>query len=315
MRTRARPPCGVTETTGPGTALTAPSGGSERPSTSQGWTATATRPSNAPVERISVPWSSSTTLPAPSRRATPGSRFAPVNAATKASAGCAMSSAGVPSWRRRPCTITPTRAASAAASSNEWLTSSAGRSSDASSSCSSPRTTCRVCESSADSGSSSSSTCGSRASARARATRWRSPPDRLSGRASARWAMRKRSSSSPTRSRPPNATFARTLMCGNRAYSWNTRPTERSSGGRSTPRARSNHARSPSAIRPSSGATRPATARSTVVLPAPEGPASAIVSRSTVSSASRRKCRSCFAIAIWRASTRSASWSRAGSRR
>ena len=88
--------------------------------------------------------------------------------------------------------------------------------------------------------------------------------------------MRKRSSSSPTRSRPPNATFARTLMWGNRAYSWNTRPTERSSGGRSTPRARSNQARSPSAMRPSSGDTRPATARSSVVLPAPEGPASAM---------------------------------------
>ena len=49
----------------------------------------------------------------------------------------------------------------------------------------------------------------SRASARARATRWRSPPESSPGRAFARCAMRKRSSSSAARSRPPKATFVR----------------------------------------------------------------------------------------------------------
>ena len=44
----------------------------------------------------------------------------------------------------------------------------------------------RVCASSADSGSSSSRTAGSRASARARPTRWRSPPESSRGRARAR---------------------------------------------------------------------------------------------------------------------------------
>ena len=53
--------------------------------------------------------------------------------------------------------------------------------------------------SSADSGSSSSSACGRRASARATATRWRSPPDSVRGRSSARWATPKRSSSSSAR--------------------------------------------------------------------------------------------------------------------
>ena len=66
-----------------------------------------------------------------------------------------------------------------------------------------------------------------RAPARARrATRWRSPPDSAPGRSSARWPMRRRSSSAPTSASPapPKATLARTVMCGNSAYSWKTRP-------------------------------------------------------------------------------------------
>ena len=58
----------------------------------------------------------------------------------------------------------------------------------------------------------------------------------LPGRAFARCEMWKRSSSSPTRSLPPYATFACTLRCGKSAYSWKTRPTRRSSGLRKSPR-------------------------------------------------------------------------------
>ena len=80
---------------------------------------------------------------------------------------------------------------------------------------------------------------------------------------------------------PPNATFACTVMCGNSAYSWNTSPTERRSGGRSMPRSVSSHTSSPSAIRPRAGRRSPATARRIVVLPAPDGPTSATVSAPT----------------------------------
>ena len=74
----------------------------------------------------------------------------------------------------------------------------------------------------------------------------------------------------------------RTVMCGNSAYSWKTRPTDRASGGRSTRAAASNQTSSPSAIRPRSGRRRPAIARSTVLLPAPDGPTRATVSAPTV---------------------------------
>ncbi len=60
-------------------------------------------------------------------RAVPCNRFAPVKLATNASAGAARSSAELPSWRIRPSTITPTRPASAAASSKSCVTSSVGR--------------------------------------------------------------------------------------------------------------------------------------------------------------------------------------------
>ena len=78
-----------------------------------------------------------------------------MNEATKGSLGSATSSAGVPIWRSRPSTITPTWSASAAASSKSWVTSSTGMSSPASSCCSSARTSVFVWASSAESGSSS----------------------------------------------------------------------------------------------------------------------------------------------------------------
>ena len=116
-----------------------------------------------------------------------------MNEATNGSAGCATRSAGLPVCRSVPSTITPTRPASAAASSKSWVTSSVGISSPASSCCSSVRTSIFVCASSAESGSSSSRIAGSRASARASATRCRSPPERLPGRACSRCAIPKRS--------------------------------------------------------------------------------------------------------------------------
>ena len=90
--------------------------------------------------------------------------------------------------------MTPTRCASVEASSKSWVTSTVGSPSVSSSSRSSARTLVLVCASSAESGSSRRSTCGSRASARASATRWRSPPESSVTRARARWAIRKRSS-------------------------------------------------------------------------------------------------------------------------
>ena len=69
-----------------------------------------------------------------------------------------------------------------------------------------------MCASSAESGSSSRSTAGSRAIARASATRWRSPPESLPGRSRASSAIRSRSRTSSTSPAfvAPKATFART---------------------------------------------------------------------------------------------------------
>ena len=108
---------------------------------------------------------------------------------------------------------------------------------------------------------------------------------RCPGCSPARWAIPRRSSSSSTRARraAPKATLRRTVMCGNSAYSWKTRPTERASGGRSTRASRVEpHVvaeRDPARGR---AVRRPATARSTVVLPAPDGPTRATVSAPTV---------------------------------
>ena len=56
---------------------------------------------------------------------------------------------------------------------------------------------------------------------------------------------------------PPKATFARTLRCGNSAYSWNTSPTERRLRRQVDARgARRTRSSPSSAMRPSSGATQ-----------------------------------------------------------
>ena len=226
--------------------------------------------------------------------------------------------AAVPSWRRRPSTMTPIRSASAAASRKSWVTSSVGSARAPSTSCSSPRTTARVCASSAESGSSRSRTCGSRA--RARATRdalalaARQPARALVGQVRDPHAVQQLAHAG-RRSRRRRRRWPRTVMCGKSAYSWKTSPTERRSGGRSTLAAASNQALPPRAMRPRSGRRRPAMARRTVVLPAPEGPTSATVSaamlRLTPSSNERRPT----AMSSSRFSTRRGSCTRAAPRR
>jgi hypothetical protein len=68
--------------------------------------------------------------------------------------------------------------------------------------------------------------------------------------------------------RRPKATFSNTLMCGNSAYDWNTRPMLRRLVGSAV------MSRPSTRMRPPVGSISPATMRSTVVLPQPEGPSS-----------------------------------------
>src|SRR6266850_682582 len=74
------------------------------------------------------------------------------------------------------------------------------------------------------------------------------------------------------RSFSPKATLSATVLCGHSAYDWNTSPRLRASAGTSSPAAPSKTTLSPILIVPLCGTSRPATARSNVVLPLPEGP-------------------------------------------
>src|SRR5712664_2096088 len=74
------------------------------------------------------------------------------------------------------------------------------------------------------------------------------------------------------RTRSGNATFCATVMCGQIANDWNTIPRLRRSAARSRRADRSAKVSSPQAIRPSSGAWKPAMHIRVVVLPQPEGP-------------------------------------------
>src|SRR6266568_3744380 len=66
--------------------------------------------------------------------------------------------------------------------------------------------------------------------------------------------------------------FSATVKWGKRAYSWNRRPTPRRCGGTKRRAAQSAQVSSPKRMKPASGWSSPARQRSTVVLPAPEGP-------------------------------------------
>ena len=157
--------------------------------------------------------------------------------ATKASAGWATSCAAVPSWRRRPSTMHPDpagqRGGVAEVVGHDAASAAPGRRARPAARRARPR----ACARRAPTAARRAAGPAGRAPARARrATRWRSPPDSAPGRSSARWrdaqALQQRADVRALA--PPKATLPRTVMCGNSAYSWKTRPTERRSGGRST---------------------------------------------------------------------------------
>ena len=207
----------------------------------------------------------------PSGRATPRSRFAPVNDGDERVGRLRDELvAASPSCRSLPSTITPTCSASAAASSKSCVTRIVGSENSRSSSCSSARIVVFVCASSDDSGSSRSRTPGSRASARASATRWRSPPESSSG-ARRRGARSGNARVSSTRPTPPIRDVAahahvrkERVLLEDEADPARVRATGRCAA------SASNQASSPSAIRPAAGARAPRSPRSTEDLPPPK---------------------------------------------
>ncbi len=165
----------------------------------------------------------------------------------------------------RPSASTSTRSASKTASSTSCVTSSVVGRCARHRSVTSPCMRIRVSASRAANGSSSSSRRGSRTKARARATRCASPPDNVAGHAS-RWrcnpTSRSAASARPRASRPlrPSVTLRHTCFHGSRRGSWNATATGLGS-----------------VIRASAGAgSRPASVRSSVVLPDPLRPSRAV---------------------------------------
>ena len=197
----------------------------------------------------------------PSTRLTVVSRTAPKPTVSRSQgrSGRLASSASDPDATLRPSCTTTMWVARRSTSSKSWVTRTIGaatvRRTSSSSSCRRRRT----CRSTAAKGSSSSSTRGSRARARATATRCRSPPDSVAGfrcARSARCTSASRSAARALRSprgRWPNAatTFSSAVRCGKSVYSWNTNPTARWCGGRLMPFAVSSQASPPTRIRPS----------------------------------------------------------------
>ena len=123
-------------------------------------------------------------------------------------------------------------------------------------------------------GSSSSTTSGSMASARARATRWRSPPDSSCGYERARSARPTSSRHSSTR--PAEA--CRSRRCRPRSGGGTGRRPGtpcRPDGARARPRCRCRPPPARRSHRPRSGHSNPAITRSSVVLPEPLGPSRA----------------------------------------
>ncbi|KQT94231.1 hypothetical protein ASG49_04850 [Marmoricola sp. Leaf446] len=158
----------------------------------------------------------------------------------------------------------------------------------------SARTRARRFSSRLEKGSSSSTTEGRGASARARATRCCSPPESSCGRREPRWGRPTSSSDSATRAAraargspsSPKATLRSTSRWGNRAWSWKTMPTRRRSGGRC--RWPSSTTSPPTPTTPASECSRPATSRSSVDLPQPEGPTTVTTSPGATSRSSPR---------------------------
>src|SRR5256886_4113561 len=130
----------------------------------------------------------------------------------------------------------------------------------------------------AESGSSSKRTRGSIASARASATRCCIPPESWCGYRFPACPRPTSSSNSDTRFRRaarlfflirnPNSTFCSAVRFGNRLYAWKTMPMSRRLG-------ETRVTSLPSiTIEPESGRSKPATRRSAVVFPHPDGPSS-----------------------------------------
>ena len=226
--TRARLPISVTDMTSTARRLwaevscSAPLGSRL---ISQGKTRAATGPRIGSVLCSTPPPSSSTCVsPSVPGCAVPLRTTEPAKSATKALAGRADSSAGVPRCTMRPASMTKISSASMAASEKSCVTTIASAGVPLSAWTSSRPACARVRVSRAVRGSSRSRTLGSRASDRASATRWRSPPEREVGRASASPSTPKRWSCSTARFRRfwrgpgiPKATFFQALRCGNRA--------------------------------------------------------------------------------------------------
>ena len=180
--------------------------------------------------------------------------------------------------------MTATRELTAMASAWSCVTKSIVRPSSAFRRRSSPSSSSRSGASRPVSGSSSRTSGGSTTSARARLRRWRWPPERsVAGRsprpssrtsASVRSTRRPISAREGRRRRPSiwsgNATVSAAVMCGQSAGLWKTMPMPRRSAGTSTPGPCST--RPPTVTVPASGRSRPATQRSAVVLPLPDGP-------------------------------------------
>ena len=154
-----------------------------------------------------------------------------------------------------------------------------------------------MARSSAASGSSSSRISGLDASARASATRCRSPPERSATGLVARCAIPSRSTDR-RRAGPVPVAASRTGCCaGHRDAETAGRPAARSRRagarlGTSTPAAASKSTRPPIATRPRFGRRMPAITSSTDVLPEPDGPysASARASHDTANSSRKLPC-------------------------
>ena len=141
----------------------------------------------------------------------------------------------------------------------------------------------RVCSrrprSRAESGSSSSNRSGRGARLRASATRCRCPPDSASGRRSANVSSRTSASSSATRraTSAPGAApggAGRSRYWRRRSYAGTAHRTGTSCSPAGDAAAVPVMSRPPSVIRPAAGAMKPASVRSSVVLPEPEPPSS-----------------------------------------
>ena len=124
--------------------------------------------------------------------------------------------------------------------------------------------------------------------ARAKPTRCCCPPESSETRRPAKSARPTSESASVTldfkslrslRARRGNATFSKTVRCGQSAKSWNTNPILRFSGGRLRPKSALKTGLPSKRISPASGVSNPAIIRRSVVLPHPDGPRSVVNAR------------------------------------